>query len=89
MNEITRRALLTRGSIGAAGAIGMMAVPNVARAAVADEPALTEAERELAAQSFVVHLRDVSTGEFELLVGEESIVFTDNKLVARMLRAAR
>ncbi|HVM04218.1 MAG TPA: hypothetical protein VM242_03505 [Acidimicrobiales bacterium] len=89
MNEITRRALLTRGSIGAAGAIGMMAVPGVARAAVADEPALTDAERELAAQSFVVHLRDVSTGEFELLLGEESIVFTDKRLVARMLRAAR
>jgi hypothetical protein len=89
MEQISRRALLTRGSIGAAGAIGMMAVPNVARAAVAEEPGLTAAERELAAQSFVVRLRDVATGEFELLLGEESIVFTDKKLVARMLRAAR
>ena len=89
MKQISRRALLTRGSMGAAGAIGMLAVPNVARAAVEEEPGLTEAERELAAQSFVVHLRDVTTGEFELLLGEEAIVFTDEKLVARMLRAAR
>ena len=75
--------------MGAAGAIGIMAVPGVARASVADEPGLTDAERELASQSFVVHLRDVTTGEFELLLGEEAIVFTDKKLVARMLRAAR
>ncbi|HVM02115.1 MAG TPA: hypothetical protein VM263_05530 [Acidimicrobiales bacterium] len=90
MREITRRALLTRGSMGAAGAIGVLAVPNVAMAAMRpDEPELTEAERQVLAQPFVVHLRDVATGELELLVGEESIVFTDKKLVARVLRAAR
>ena len=90
MRQISRRALLTRGSMGAAGAIGVLAMPNVAMAAVGSgEPELTEAERELAAQSFVVHLRDVTTGEFELLLGEESIVFTDRTLVAKMLRAAR
>ena len=90
MTEISRRALLTRGSLTAVGAVGLMAVPNVAMAAVRpDEPGLTEAERAILAQPFVVHLRDVDTGEMELLVGEESIVFTDKKLVARVLRAAK
>lgn len=90
MNEISRRALLTRGSLTAAGAVGLMAVPNVALAAVrSDEAELSEAERTTLAQPFVVHLRDVGTGEMELLVGEESIVFADKKLVARVLRAAK
>jgi len=88
--EISRRALLTRGSLGAAGAIGVMAIPNVALArGDAAEPELSEAERKVLAQPFVVHLRDVATGELELLVGEQSIVFTDKKLVAKVLRAAR
>ena len=90
MKEISRRALLTRGSLGAAGAIGVMAMPNVALAAVgSDEPELSEVERRVLAQSFVVHLRDLNTGELELLVGEKSVVFTDKKLVAKVLRAAR
>lgn len=90
MNEISRRALLTRGSLTAAGAVGLMALPNVALAAVrSDEAELSEAERATLAQPFVVHLRDVGTGEMELLVGEESIVFADKKLVARVLRAAK
>lgn len=90
MKEISRRALLTRGSLGAAGAFGVMAMPNVARAAVgSDEPELSEVERRVLAQSFVVHLRDLNTGELELLVGEKSVVFTDKKLVAKVLRAAR
>lgn len=89
MKEISRRALLTRGSLGAAGAIGVMAMPNVALAAVGSEPELSEVERRVLAQSFVVHLRDLNTGELELLVGEKSVVFTDKKLVAKVLRAAR
>ena len=90
MEGISRRALLTRGSLGAAGAIGVLAMPKVALAAAgSDEPELTEAERKVLAQPFVVHLRDEATGELELLVGEESIVFTDKRLVAKVLRAAR
>ena len=92
MTQISRRALLTRGSLGAAGAIGVLAMPQVALAgtgAGAEEPDLSEEERAVLARPFVVHLRDVATGELELLVGEESIVFTDKKLVAKVLRAAR
>ena len=90
MREISRRALLTKGSLGAAGAIGVLALPEVARAAArADEPELSEEERRVLAQPFVVHLRDVATGELELLVGEQSIVFKDKRLVAKVLRAAR
>ncbi|MGH9152942.1 MAG: hypothetical protein ACRD03_11205 [Acidimicrobiales bacterium] len=90
MGEISRRALLTKGSLTAVGAVGLMAVPNVAMAAVrTDEPELTETEQAVLTQSFVMHLRHLATGEFELLVGEESIVFTDKKLAARVLRAAR
>lgn len=90
MTEISRRTLLRRGSLTAAGAVGLMTVPGAAMAAVGtEEPGLTEAERAILAQPFVVHLRDVDTGEMELLVGEESIVFNDKKLVARVLRAAK
>lgn len=91
MPEISRRSLLARGSLGAAGALGVLAMPDVALAAVRSggEPGLSEEERAVLAQPFVVHLRDAATGELELLVGDQSIVFTDKKLVAKVLRAAR
>lgn len=92
MTQISRRALLTKGGLGAASAIGVLAMPKSALAATRssdDEHELTAAEREVLARPFIVHLRDAATGELELLVGEESIVFTNKKLVAKVLRAAR
>ncbi|HET7487217.1 MAG TPA: twin-arginine translocation signal domain-containing protein [Acidimicrobiales bacterium] len=90
MGEISRRTLLKRGSVGVAGAVGVLAVPGVARAAARiDDAELTDAERAALARPFVLHLRDVDTGELELLVDEKSIVFRDKRLAARLLRATR
>ena len=55
----------------------------------ADEHELTADEAAVLAQPFVVHLRDPNTGELELLVGEQAIVFRNKALVAKVLRAAR
>lgn len=92
MTHISRRSLLTKGGLGAVGALGVLSMPQSAMAAGRssdDERELTAAEREVLARPFIVHLRDAATGELELLVGDESIVFTNKKLVAKVLRAAR
>ena len=93
MKDMTRRSFLTKGSIGAVGAVGAISLPSTAMAAVrtpgSDDAELTADERAVLARPFVVHLRDPRTGELELLVGEDSIVFRNKALVAKVLRAAR
>lgn len=92
MKPISRRSLLAKGGLGAVSAAGVLSMPQTVLAAdrsMDDERELTAAEREVLARPFIVHLRDAATGELELLVGEQSIVFTNRKLVAKVLRAAR
>ena len=91
MTEMSRRSFLTKGSLGAVGAIGALSVPTAAAAAVrkSDEAPLTAEEVTALQQPFVVHLRDAQSGELELLVGEQSIVFKNKALVAKVLRATR
>jgi len=91
MTEMSRRSFLTKGSLGAVGAIGALSVPTAAAAAVRknDEAPLSADEVQALQQPFVVHLRDAHTGELELLVGEQSIVFKNKALVAKVLRATR
>ena len=91
MTDMTRRSFLTKGSIGAVGAVGAIHAPHAAMAAMrgSEEPELSAEESAVLAQPFVVHLRDAHTGELELLVGEQAIVFRNKALVAKVLRAAR
>ena len=52
----------------------------------ATETELTPEELKIASKPMMLHVRDVSTGEIELLIDQQSIVFTDKSLVARVLR---
>jgi hypothetical protein len=55
---------------------------------VADTP---EAQEELStatlAEPLVAHVRDLTTGEISLMVGEREIIFRDPGLVVRLLNA--
>ena len=37
----------------------------------------------------LVHVKDASTGEIEVLIGEKTIVVEDKALVAKLLRASK
>jgi len=91
MEPVSRRSFLSKGSIGAVGAIGALSVgPGVlAAAASPGESDLTANEINALDGPLFVHVRDVSTGEIEVLVGETSVVFTDKRLVAKVLRATQ
>ena len=92
MDAVTRRSFLRRGTVGALGVAGVAAMPGVAGAVVkADqhEAGLTPEEIEILNQPVLVQIRDAASGEVELLVADQSVVFTDKRLVAKVLRAAR
>jgi hypothetical protein len=94
MADLTRRKFLTRGSVSAVGAIGVLSAgPGaLASAAAAATKKGDEADaEELGALEgpMFVHVRDAAAGEVEFLVDESSVVVTDKSLVAKLRRAAR
>ena len=92
MEPLTRRSFLTHSAVGAVGVLGVAGIPGAASAVAGGgdrEGELAAAEIEALARPVVVQVRDVATGEVEILVGDRSVVFTDKRLVAKVLRAAR
>jgi len=91
MEPVSRRSFLSKGSLGAVGAIGALSAGPLALAGVTGsaEPSLTEEEVSALTGPLFVHVRDVASGEIEVLVDEASVVFKDPSLVARMLRASK
>jgi hypothetical protein len=90
MDQVSRRSFLTKSSVGAAAAVtvGTVGLPRLAGAS-ASEPDLSPAEVAAVNGTTLVHIKDVSRGEVEILVGERAVRFTDKTLVAKVLRAAR
>jgi hypothetical protein len=92
MGSVSRRAFIASGGAGAIGIAGVAAGGLNAigltggQSGRATETELTPEEIQLASKPMMLHVRDVSTGEIELLVDEKSVVFTDKSLVARVLR---
>jgi hypothetical protein len=87
--RVSRRTFLVRGSVAAAGT-GLAATAGVAGVAgVAGATPLTEEELAAAGDPMLVRVIDASTGEVEVLVGEEEHHVTDKALAAKVLRAAR
>jgi hypothetical protein len=90
MDPVTRRSFLIKGSAGAVGAAGLAAGGiALSSAAAADEPALRPDEAADVPGPVLVDIKDAATGEVEILVGEREVSFTDQALVAKVLRAAR
>jgi len=92
MEPVSRRSFLATGSAGALGVAGAAALGPLASAASAstddhDEPSAHELAAARGPALLQVH--DAARGEVELLIEERSIVFTDKRLVARLLRAAK
>jgi hypothetical protein len=95
MAELSRRRFIAGTTIGVAGAAAAAsglgaaaAVPQllagVGRAAPADAPDLTPLGTDV-----VAHLRDASTGEVSVMVGDREIVYQDAQLASRLLQGAR
>jgi hypothetical protein len=90
MDPVTRRSFLIKGSAGAVGAAGLAAGGiALSSAAAADEPALRPDEAADVPGPVLVDIKDAATGEVLILVGEREVSFTDQALVAKVLRAAR
>jgi hypothetical protein len=89
MESVSRRSFLVTGSAGAIGVAGAatIASPFVSAAGADADPDPTPDELALAGPA-LLHVRDAAAGEVELLIDERSVVFTDKRLVARMLRAS-
>jgi hypothetical protein len=92
MDPVTRRSFLVTGSAGALGVAGAAAMGvRLPLPGTGDDAEPDPTAEELADMSdlAVLNIRDAQTGELELLVGERSVVFTDRRLVARLIRASR
>jgi hypothetical protein len=92
MEPVTRRKFIVAGSAGALGVAGATLGPRLAdgaESAMGDEPELSRDEISRLGGNAMLAVRDAGAGEVEVLIGDRSVVFTDKRLVARVVRAAR
>jgi hypothetical protein len=87
MEQVNRRSFLLKSSAGAAAVAGVVGGGFVFTSLGDDEPDLSGVAAETDGP-VLVQIRDASSGEVEVLVGEREVVFTDRALVAKVLRAA-
>jgi hypothetical protein len=101
--NITRRTVLRSGSIGAAaagllaavpglsGLIGgaSSAAPELSGAASGEAAGVAAADTSAVTGPIVAHITDAATGDISLYVGEREIPYRDPALVAHLLHAAR
>jgi hypothetical protein len=98
MGEFSRRTFLVRGSVTAAAAglaVALPGMPAVLSTAETEAPeatgeatAVTE-EAGILSQPLVAHVKDLSTGEMALFMGDSEVTFRDPQLANRLFRAAR
>jgi hypothetical protein len=98
-SSLSRRAVLRAGTIGAAAA-GVSAFPGMLGGLGSSAPEVSGVASEAAGVDeaeaasvldgpVVAHIRDVSTGDVSLFVGEREISYRDPALVQHLVRAAR
>jgi hypothetical protein len=90
MSKLSRRGFLGKTSAGAATVGALMVMPGLAEAASGPPRptnlGLTKSELE---GPVMVQVRNLTTGELAILVGEREIVFHDREFVTRLGKAAR
>ncbi len=87
--NVSRRAFLSRGSLGVALAGALAVVPGVT--GILKLPMVPPAPGALPinAESIVAHVRDLNTGEIALLTGTNKLIVRDVGLASRLYAAAR
>lgn len=86
MAKLTRQALLTQATVGAATMGALMTVPALATAQAASEGRATE----LAAhEPLMAYVRDAAKGEIAVLVGTREVIVRDHEMVKRLVKATR
>jgi hypothetical protein len=84
---VSRRNFIGASSAGAIGAAGAAVFGTDLVSSLAAAHSGGEREDDLKVSGPVlVYIKDASTGQLELLVGDRSIPFMDKRLVARVLR---
>jgi hypothetical protein len=88
MTQVSRRRFLVHGSIGAALAGALAVVPGLGAALKLPAAARGGAGKS-SAGPLIAHVRDLSTGEISLMVGEKHVIQRDVELAAQLYDAAQ
>jgi hypothetical protein len=97
MKELSRRAFLIRGSVGAAAVAVGSAMPNLSgllsttadEAPAADDSAAALAEVPTSTEPLIAHVTDLQSGEMSVYMGEREFTFNDPGLARRLFGATR
>jgi hypothetical protein len=91
MQPVTRRSFIATGTAGALGVAGAATIASPLASAAAADDVDEPTPSELAALSgpTMLQVLDARKGKVEVLVHDRSVVFTDKRLVARLLRAIK
>lgn len=82
MNDATRRTFLVAAGAGAAAVSVAAIAPGAASAASAVEPKAPSGP--LSGEPLVAYVRDASTGELTVMVGEREVQITNPALVSQL-----
>jgi hypothetical protein len=86
--NVSRRAFLSRGSLGVALAGAAAVVPGLSAVLKVPGPSLAAPALPVTVEPLVAHVRDLASGEVSLMVGTEHVVLRDANLAARLYGAA-
>jgi hypothetical protein len=84
MSDATRRGFLVFAGAGTVAAAGAIAAPKIFGEQSADAATQLETADLANAESFVVHVKDVKSGEMAIMVDEREVLITDRDLAARL-----
>jgi len=85
--NVSRRAFLSRGSLGVALAGAAAVVPGLTAMLKLPAPAYEAPTLPITAEPLVAHVRDLASGEVSLMVGTDHVVLRDVNLAARLYGA--
>ena len=86
--NVSRRAFLSRASLGVVLAGAAAAVPGLSAVVRLPAAPATTPDLPLVAEPLVAHVRDLASGELSLMVGTDQVVLRDADLAARLYGAA-
>jgi hypothetical protein len=87
--NVSRRAFLSRGSLGVALAGALAVVPGMTTILKLTASPPAPGALPMSAEPLVAHLRDLNTGEIALLAGTNKLIVRDVGLASRLYAAAR